>query len=84
MDRVAQGQSDADAYSCSYYCSCSSPVSLPLASCCAVLSFFGVIILLVLGIGFDNNVEVSSSSLSGYDRHSRLLRGLVAFLGLLG
>lgn len=29
------------------------------ASCCAVLSFFGVVILMVLGWGFDAEVEVS-------------------------
>ncbi|GAA94885.1 uncharacterized protein L969DRAFT_16287 [Mixia osmundae IAM 14324] len=33
-------------------------IPVPLATCCTVLSCFGVAILLVLGAAFDANVEV--------------------------
>lgn len=40
----------------------SLPCLYIVASCCAVLSFFGVIILMVLGMAFDAEVEVGRGS----------------------
>ncbi|SCV71016.1 BQ2448_3778 [Microbotryum intermedium] len=63
-------------------------VGTPLAGCCTVLSFLGIVILLALGVAFDHGAEVlTGSTKSPKDAHAvaqQCYRAAIVYAAFVG